>query len=269
MMSKKSIVITRNKIMSEQVTHKLTLTEHLHELKVRIIVILASFITAFITCYYFSNNIYNFLLQPLADLNEEHLRRIIYTGLAEAFITYLKLAAFSSFLIIVPIIAIQSYLFISPGLCNYEKKIAAFILLMSPLLFWSGSIFVFYYVMPRAWHFFLSFENSNAVIPIMLEAKISEYLNLVIHLVVAFGVAFQLPIILLILNLLKIVSSTNLINKRRLAVVINFIIAGILTPPDILSQFALAIPMLLLYEISIIMCKFVENRGSNVRHQMD
>lgn len=241
--------------------HELTLTEHLRELKIRIIIILLTFAVIFIVCYWLSNDIYNVLLQPLINLtNNNDTRRVIYTGLTEAFFTYIKLAAFSSFLVTVPIIAIQSYLFISPGLHKNEKKIAAFILLMSPVLFWCGSVFVYYCVMPHAWHFFLSFENNNAVIPIKLEAKISEYLSLVIHLIMAFGIASQLPIIILILNLLRIVSYVHLVNKRRIAIVINFIIAGILTPPDVLSQFALAIPMLLLYEISIIMCKLVENR---------
>jgi sec-independent protein translocase protein TatC len=214
-------------------------------------------------CYYFSNYIYDLLLEPLAKLSQDHVRRVIYTGLAEAFFTYLKLAAFTSLIITIPILATEIYLFISPGLHKSERRIAAFILFMSPILFWLGGIFVFYYVMPRAWHFFLGFENNDASMPLVLEAKISEYLSLVIQLIIAFGLAFQLPIVLLILNLVKVVTVVGLQEKRRLAVVINFIIAGILTPPDVISQIALAIPMLLLYEISIIMCKFVENRGNN------
>jgi sec-independent protein translocase protein TatC len=159
-----------------------------------------------------------------------------------------------------PLISIECYLFIKPGLFLSEQKYAAFILFMSPILFWCGSIFVFYFVMPRAWQFFLSFEKNNVVIPVILEARISEYLNLVIQLVIAFGIAFQLPIIMLILNLLKLLTSEDLRRKRRLAIVVNFIIAGILTPPDVVSQLALAVPMLLLYEISITICKLVENR---------
>lgn len=239
-----------------------TIIEHFLELKTRIFRILFAFIICFIICYYFSNNISNILLEPLAKLSEDNTRKVIYTGLTEAFFTYIKLAAFFSFLLIMPIIALESYLFIKPGLYNNEKKYAAILLCMSPILFWSGSIFVFHFVMPRAWQFFLSFENNNIIIPIILEAKISEYLHLVIQLILAFGIAFQLPIVILILNLLKIIHAKDLSNKRRLSIVINFIIAGIITPPDVLSQFALAIPMILLYEVSIIMCQFVENRGT-------
>jgi len=242
-----------------------TLQEHLLELKARIFRIFFIFFVIFGICYYCSDYIYNFLLQPLAnleaDLSHNNVRKIIYTRLTEAFFTYIKLAAFSAFVIIIPVITIECYLFISPGLYRSEKRIAAFILFMSPILFWSGSIFVFYLVMPQAWRFFLSFEQHDVIMPIILEAKISEYLSLVIQLIIAFGISFQLPIILLILNLLKIIKVQELKNKRRLAVVINFIIAGILTPPDIISQITLALPLLLLYEISIVMCQFVENRG--------
>lgn len=243
-----------------------TLKEHFFELKNRAFIVFFAFVIAFTICYYFSDNIYNFLLKPLAVLNPENYRKVIYTGLTEAFFTYLKLAAFSAFTLIIPILTIQIFLFLKPGLHKKEQQIAAIILCMSPILFWTGAIFVFYYVMPKAWHFFLSFEKTSISIPIILEAKISEYLDLIIHLIIAFGLAFQLPIIIILLNLLKVVDTKSLKKKRRLSIVINFLISGILTPPDVISQFALAIPLLLLYEISIILCKFVEDRGYNVRH---
>ncbi|OZG32292.1 preprotein translocase subunit TatC [Rickettsia endosymbiont of Culicoides newsteadi] len=239
-----------------------TFKEHFLELKARFLRVFAAFIIGFIICYYFSSDIYNILLEPLAELSHANIRRVIYTGLTEAFFTYIKLAAFVSFIMIIPIISIECFLFIKPGLYSHEKKYAAFILFMAPILFWCGGVFVFYFVMPRAWQFFLSFEDHNVVIPLILEARVSEYLNLVIQLIIAFGIAFQLPIIMLILNLLKILTAKDLVNKRRWSIIIIFVIAGILTPPDVLSQFALAIPMLLLYETSVIMCKFVENRGN-------
>jgi sec-independent protein translocase protein TatC len=243
-----------------------TFREHFIELKQRIINILCVFLMSFCFCYYYSDRVYDFLLKPLAQAGSMELRKVIYTGLAEAFFTYLKLAAFSSLIIIFPFITFQVYRFVSPGLHKMEKKIAAFILLASPLLFWGGGLFVFYYVMPKAWQFFLSFENVNSNIPIVLEAKVSEYLSLIIQLFLAFGLAFQLPIIILILNLFKVLSVESLRRRRRLSIVINFILAGVLTPPDVISQLALAMPLLLLYEISILMCKLVENRKSNVGH---
>jgi sec-independent protein translocase protein TatC len=237
-----------------------TFKEHFLELKTRIQRILIAYFIGSIICYYFSNEIYNILLEPLAELSANNLRKVIYTGLTEAFFTYVKLAVFASFILITPLIALECYFFIAPGLYDNERRIAQFIVFMSPILFWCGSLFVFYCVMPRAWQFFLGFENNSTVVPLILEAKISEYLSLVIQLIIAFGLAFQLPIVVIMLNLLKIVTWQDLQKKRRLFIVISFVIAGILTPPDVLSQFALAIPMLLLYEISIMMCKFLETR---------
>ncbi len=238
-----------------------SLQEHLLELKTRIIRILLVFVIFCGISYYFSKEIYAIALNPLVSLEQWQHRNIIYTGLTEAFFTYLKLAAFTSTLVIIPFIAIEVYLFIKPALYPNEQKLAAYILLMAPLLFWLGSIFVYYFVMPKAWLFFLSFENSVGSSAITLEPRISEYLTLVMQLIIAFGVAFQLPIVILILHILKIITIEQLKDKRRLAVVINFIIAAILTPPDVISQFALAIPMVLLYETAIIMCKFTTNRG--------
>lgn len=232
-----------------------TLNEHFTELKHRVLRILITFFVCFAVCYYYSDKIYYILLEPLYYANYE--QKIIYTGLAEAFFTYMKLSAFGSIMIIMPMIAIEVYLFISPGLYKKEKQLAASVLFMSPILFWCGSIFVFYCVMPRAWQFFLSFETKEIITPIVLEARISEYLNLVIQFIIAFGVAFQLPIIIAILKVLKVITIEHLKQKRRLFIVIDFIIAGILTPPDIFSQFALAIVLFLLYESSILMCKFL------------
>jgi len=247
----------------------LSFKDHFLELKSRIIKIVAIYIIFFMVCYYYKENIYYLLLSPLTKTSGIQARKIIYTGLAEAFFTYIKLAAFSSFIIILPFISIQLYLFISKGLHKSEKIIAASILSVMPFLFVTGSFFVFYYVMPKTWLFFLSFENNHTNFPLVLEARISEYLNLIIQLILAFGIAFQVPVALVLLNLLKLIKVDDLVKKRRIAIIINFILGGILTPPDVISQFALAIPLLLLYEISIMICKIIESRKIDVRYKMD
>jgi sec-independent protein translocase protein TatC len=249
---------------------KYTVAEHFLELKSRIVKVLLFFIVAFFICYYYSDFIYSLLLMPLSDLGTDTVRKIIYTGLTEAFITYLKLSSFIAFLFTIPVLCYQFYAFISPGLTSQERNLISFVLILSPILFTLGAFFVFYFVMPRAWAFFLSFENNQARLPLVLEARISEYLSLVIQLIYAFGFAFQVPIIMIILSILGLIRADTLRNKRRFAIVINFILAAIFTPPDILSQIALAIPLLLLYEISILLCQVIENKGAeNVGSEVD
>lgn len=229
------------------------LTDHLQELKSRFIKIICFFLVFSIASYHFNDIIYSYLLAPLP-------KKFIYTGLAEAFFTQIKISIFVGFCLSVPVISFQIYQFIAPGLYESEKKIALIILSFAPILFFLGGIFVFYIVIPGAWHFFLSFESLEGSSHLVLEPKISEYLDLVINLIVAFGAAFELPIILMILSLLGIITKEFLSKKRRIAVVIIFVIAGFITPPDVISQIALAMPMVLLYEISIILCKLIEIR---------
>lgn len=232
------------------------LKDHLQELKYRLIKILCFFFASSIASYYFGDIIYSFLVSPLP-------KKFIYTGLAEAFFTQVKLAIFMGFCLTIPIIAFHLYKFIAPGLYESEKQIAFIVLSFSPLLFILGSVFVFYLVIPAAWSFFLSFEHLDGASPLILEPRISEYLDLVLNLVIAFGVAFQLPIILMILSLIGLIKESFLSAKRRLAIVIIFIIAGVITPPDVVSQIALAMPMVLLYEISIILCRTLEARRNH------
>lgn len=241
---------------------KYTLKEHLLEIKRRFLVVFAFFITAFILCYSFREEIFELFLTPLVDISGKEGRRIIYTGLAEAFFSYIKLSIFSSFCIIIPIICYQVYSFIAPGILENEKKLVILILSFSPILFYIGSFFVFYFVMPRAWEFFLSYENGTINIPLVLEARISEYLDLIIQFTFAFGMAFQLPVVMVILGAMRLVGSDSLRRKRRISIVIIFIVAAIFTPPDVISQIALAIPLLLLYEVSIVLCKLVEKKRS-------
>jgi sec-independent protein translocase protein TatC len=245
---------------------KYRLQEHLLELKSRLLWVVSVFTIGFLICYAFAQEIYIFLVSPLADILSNQGRKVIFTGLTEAFLTYLKIAAFTSFIMTIPVVAWHIYRFIAPGLYKDEQYIAKIILICCPILFWLGSVFVFYLVMPKAFEFFLSFELQKSSLPLMLETRISEYLSLVIHLVIAFGLAAELPVVFVILHLIGFVSTEFLVQKRRLAIVINFIIAGIITPPDIFSQIALALPMTLLYEISIKICRALDKRSTHVRH---
>jgi sec-independent protein translocase protein TatC len=239
------------------------LDKHLRELKNRVIVSLIAFIIATCICYCFAQEIYAFLLAPLEEIYRQsgQTRHLIFTNLTEAFFVHLRLSCFAGFALAFPIIASQLYSFIAPGLYAAERRALIPYLLVAPLLFLLGAALVYYFVMPVAWRFFLSFEvplGSSEGIPILLEARVSEYLSLVTSLVISFGVAFQLPIILSLLARTGLITSRFLVDKRRHAIVLIFIIAAILTPPDVFSQIALAIPLLILYEISIWLCKRVE-----------
>ncbi|MFT5703464.1 MAG: sec-independent protein translocase protein TatC [Rickettsiales bacterium] len=232
-----------------------TLTQHLSELRNRLIYCLVAILLIFLACYHFSQNIYDFLLQPLLEIiGDGEGKRMIYTSLTEGFTTYLKLSFVSALFFAFPFIAIQFYLFIAPALYKKEKKFILAILIASPLLFLAGTIMVYEMILPLAFKFFVSFQNLNPInsLPIELEAKIGEYLSLVMQMVFAFGIAFQLPILLICLVKFGILSVESLRKKRRYWIVIIFAIAAVITPPDAISQIALAIPMILLYEISIL-----------------
>ncbi|MFN7038165.1 MAG: twin-arginine translocase subunit TatC [Alphaproteobacteria bacterium] len=244
---------------------KLPLITHLTELKKRLIYSTIFLFISFIVSYFFSKEIYQILMRPLVDIIGSTHKKMIYTNLTEAFFTYLKLAFFTSFFASLPFCASQIYIFLAPGLYKNEKKALIPYLIAAPVLFALGAFFVYYFIFPLAWKFFLSFEtNANeGSIPIQLEAKISEYLSLVMHLIIAFGMAFQLPVILILLVQLKFIKVSALISGRRFAIVFIFIIAAIITPPDALSQISLAIPMILLYEIAIIIGKIIEKQRVN------
>jgi len=238
--------------------HKPMLT-HLTELRNRLLVCALFYVFASVGAYYFVEDIYHYLTLPLAKASELREHRLIYTGLTEAFFTYIKLSCFAGFIISFPVIAHQIYYFVAPALYKKEKKSLLPYLIAAPTLFMMGALLVYFYVMPLAWRFFVGFETSYAgVMPMVLEARVSEYLNLVISLIVGFGIAFQLPVVLLILTQVGVVSGKWLAEKRRFAIVIIFIAAALLTPPDVISQIALAIPLMLLYEISVLLCKKID-----------
>lgn len=249
---------------------ELSIIMHLKELRYRISLSLIFFLFIFGICYYWAADIYNFLLAPLADLvinsKKDENFKLIYTGLTETFTTYLRVSFLASLLIATPFFLWQFYLFIMPGLYKREKTIILPYLISSPILFLIGNIIVYYYIFPLAWKFFLSFEYEGAptgALPIEFLPSVAEYLNLVVQLMFAFGIAFQLPVLLVLLSHVGVLDYQSLIKKRRMAIVLIFIIAAFLTPPDVLSQIGLAIPMILLYEASIIICKYISRKKKN------
>jgi sec-independent protein translocase protein TatC len=232
------------------------LLEHLKELKLRLIYVLVFFFISFGVGYYFVEEIYSFLLRPLIDNWTSPNKSLIYTNLTEIFFSYLRLAFYVAMFCTIPFLLSQIYIFIAPGLYKNEKKAIFPFLTISPILFLLGAIFVYYFIFPMAWKFFLSFENSHSeILPMRLEAKVSEYLSIVINLIIAFGIAFQLPVLLILLAKIGILDVSYLIKKRKFATVLIFIIAAVLTPPDAISQIGLAIVMLMLYELSIFIIK--------------
>ncbi len=239
------------------------LMDHLIELRQRLLWAVVAFFVCFIVCYIFAQPIYNFLAQPLYHaLEGQPNQRLIATAPQETFITYLTLSMWGGVFLSFPILAVQIWLFVAPGLYRDEK--AAFLpyLFATPVLFVMGAALVLYLIMPMALHFLLSFQApaGPGQLPIQLEAKVSEYFSLTMSLMFAFGLCFQLPVALTLLGRVGIVTGDGLAKARRYAVLGVFIVAGILTPPDALSQFALAVPVLLLYEISIWLVRLSERR---------
>ncbi len=238
---------------------------HFVELRSRLIKSIIFILIIFIVAYTFADYIYSFLVNPYAEAvkNDQVPRRLIFTALHETFITYLKVAFFTAIFLGSPILLIQIYKFIAPGLYKNEKKALLPYLISTPILFLFGGMLVYYLVMPLAIKFFLSFETmgSNTSLPIQLEAKVNEYLSLVMRLIFAFGISFQLPILLNLLARIGVVNSQYLKNTRRYVIVIIFTLAAILTPPDPITQVGLAIPLLLLYELSIITVRLTEKKN--------
>ena len=239
-------------------------TSHFVELRSRLIKSIIFIFLIFVISYTFAEQIYSFLVDPYANAvkGDKTSRRLIFTALHETFVTYLKVAFFSAIFLGSPLLLIQIYKFIAPGLYKNEKKALLPYLISTPILFLLGGLLVYYLVMPLAIKFFLSFETmgSTSNLPIQLEAKVNEYLSLIMRLIFAFGISFQLPILLNLLARIGVVNSEYLRKRRRYVIVIIFTIAAILTPPDPITQVGLAIPLLLLYELSIFTVKFTEKK---------
>jgi len=239
------------------------LLDHLVELRQRLVYAAIALAVAFGICFYFERYIFNFLAQPLANiLLKETGRRFIYTGLTEVFFTQVKVAFFGAAVLAFPIFASQIWMFVAPGLYKNERQAFLPFLVASPILFLVGGAFLYYVMMPFAWRFFLSYQSPGGpdTLPVQLEARVGEYITLVMKLIFAFGISFQLPVLLTLLIRANLISADSLVRKRRYAIVGVFIFAAIVTPPDPVSQVSLAIPLLLLYESSIWSGRWVEKQ---------
>ncbi len=239
------------------------LLDHLIELRRRLIWSACAFLVCFLVAYYFSSAIYYFLAEPLAEVLREQGNpdpHLIYTQLYEAFFTKIKVAFFGGAFVAFPVVAAQIWLFVAPGLYRSEKRALLPFLVATPVLFLLGAALAYYFVFPFAWRFFASFqtETGGGGVPIELLPRVSEYLDLVMKLIFAFGITFQLPVALTLLAKVGITSSAQLRKFRRYAYVGMFIIAAILAPPDVITQTGLALPLIALYEISILSARWVE-----------
>lgn len=237
-----------------------TLIEHLTELRQRLIYAMAAIGILFVVCFFLADWIFDFLLQPFKDaVGDIEDVRLIYTAPQEFFFTKLTLSLFGAVFLAFPVVAAQIYAFVAPGLYKNERKAFVPYLIATPIFFLIGAAVMFYGVLPLALRFFLSMEGGgeNAATIEMLP-RVSEYLGLIMTLILAFGICFQLPVILTLLARIGLINSDNLKSWRKYAIVAVITLAAFLTPPDPISQLGLALPMLLLYELSILSVRWVE-----------
>ncbi len=248
--------------MSEK--NKMPLLEHIKELRDRLIKSVVAILILFFVFFSVKEHIYGFLVQPLANVlvDSGENRRMIFTALHEAFFTYIKVSFWTALFVGFPFVALQFWRFVAPGLYLKEKRALLPYLVISPILFFLGGALVYYFIFPLAWKFFISFEAQGTAssLAVQLEPKVNEYLSLVMRLIFAFGLSFQLPVVLTLLARAGLTSSKGLARKRKYAIVFSFIGAAIITPPDVISQVGLAIPIIILYEISIFAVRIVEKK---------
>lgn len=244
---------------------KMPLLEHLIELRQRLMWSALAFFIAFLVCYAFHKQIFSILIAPMNALPNPEGRRMIFTAPTEAFFTYIKLAMWGAVCISFPIVAGQVWKFVAPGLYQHEKNAFLPFLVATPFMFAIGAAFLYFLILPYGLQFFASFEiprdAGSGTVPIQFEAKMNEYLSFVMALILAFGISFELPVLLVLLVKVGIITTEQLATKRRYAAVALVAFAAIVTPPDVFSQLALAIPMYLLYELSIVIGRLIERKS--------
>lgn len=230
---------------------KLSFTDHLEELRKRFIICLAAIGIGFLASYAFKEDLYHLLALPVrAVLKDEN--SFIFTSLTEPFFTYLKLAFFSGIALSSPVIIYQIWAFVAPGLYKHEKKYSVPFVLLSTLFFIIGVLFCFLVVFPIACSFFAGFAQAGVI---EMKLKMSDYLSFSCAFLLAFGLVFELPIFILFLAKIGIVNHAQLVKNRKYVILLAFVVSAILTPPDILSQILMAVPLLILYEISIVIAR--------------
>lgn len=237
------------------------LLDHLLELRRRLMWCIGALLISFAVCFYFSEHIFGFLVRPLSEAFGAGQGRLVYTKLYEAFFVQVKVALFAAFFVSFPIIANQLWAFVAPGLYAKEKRAFLPFLIATPVLFTLGAALAYYVVMPTAFHFFLSFEGKSGGLDVEALPSTDSYLSLVMQFILAFGISFLMPVLLMLLNKAGIVTRQQLVGMRRYMIVLAFIAAAVLTPPDVVSQLMLAIPLILLYEITLITIWFTDRKA--------
>ncbi|GGD57142.1 twin-arginine translocase subunit TatC [Erythrobacter arachoides] len=235
------------------------LLDHLIELRSRLVKAVLALLLAFGICFYFADRIFGFLVRPLTDAFPEGQGRLIYTRLYEAFFVEVKVALFAAFFLAFPIIANQLWAFLAPGLYAREKRAFLPFLIATPILFTLGGALAYYVVMPMAFTFFLQFEGEAGGLQAEALPAMGDYLDLVMRFILAFGMSFLMPVLLLLLNRAGLVSREQLVAARRYVIVAIFVLAAIVTPPDVISQIMLAVPLLILFEGSLLLMKRAED----------